>query len=245
MPVASLHIARYDLPTALRSAAGVWRRRAEFESTPGLAVGALLNTADFWTLPSPKFTPRRYAMLCCWDDDEALDGFLAESPLLAAFHRGASETWHARIEPATVIEGRWRGWPDPSAELQPLADDEPVCVMTYGRVRLSQTWTFWTANARVIRQVRQSPAVLGYVGLADHIGIASTFSVWRSLAEAREFAYGAGDHAPVVRPSRTVPWLRDRFFARFRPLASAGTIDGRDPVGEALARDLAAAPSRG
>ena len=54
-----------------------------------------------------------------------------------------------------------------------------------------------------------------------------------------------GDHAPVVKPSRTVPWLEDRFFARFRPLSSAGTIDGRDPVGEALSRDLAAAPSRG
>jgi hypothetical protein len=43
----------------------------------------------------------------------------------------------------------------------------------------------------------------------------------------------------------TVAWLENRFFARFRPLSSAGTIDGRDPVAEALARDLAAAPARG
>ena len=245
MPVASLHIARYDLPTALRSAVGVWRRRADFEKTPGMAVGALFNTADFWVLPSPKFTPRRYAILCGWEDEDALDEFLAGSPLLEAFHRGASETWHAKLEPATVIEGQWRGWPDEGAELRPLEEDDPVCVMTYGRVRPTQTWTFWRANGRVVREARENPAMLGWIALADRIGTASTFSVWRSVAEAKAFAYGPGDHAPVVKPSRTVPWLENRFFARFRPLSSAGTIGGRDPVAEALSSDLAAVPSPG
>jgi hypothetical protein len=245
MPVASLHIARYPLPTALRSAVHVWLRRADFENTPGLAIGALFNTADFWTLPSPKFNLRRYAILCCWEDEAAFDTFMDGSPLIEAFHRGASETWHAKLEPATVLEGQWRGWPDESAELTPLEDDDPVCVMTYGRVPIRQTWTFWRANGIVVRQARENPAMLGWLGLADRMGTASTFSVWRSVAEAKTFAYGPGDHAPVVRPSRTVPWLENRFFARFRPLSSAGTINGRDPVAEALSRNLAAAPSRG
>jgi hypothetical protein len=236
--VASLHVARYGLATAMRSALGVRLRRDELERTPGLVAGALFLTADFWTvpIPGPKATLRRNALFCCWEDEDALDTFLRESPVFDAFKRDAGETWHVRLEPAGITEGRWREWPADTSEIVPVADDEPVCVMTYGRVRPRHWLTFWSANARVVGYANEQPGMLALLGMADRIGVASTFSFWRSTREAKRFAYGRGTHAPIVAPSRTVPWFDDRFFARFRPLQTSGTLDGRDPLADLLAK---------
>jgi spheroidene monooxygenase len=236
----SLHVARYGLANAVRSALGVRLHDGELEQTPGLVAGALFVTANFWTaaVPGPKPTPRRNALFCCWETQRALDEFVRTSPIFESFKRNASETWHVTLELAAITEGRWREWPATPPRLTAVDDDDPVCVMTYGRVRPRHWVTFWGANARVVRQASGEPGMLALMGMADRPGVASTISFWRSLREAKRFAYGRGDHAPIVRPSRTVPWFEERFFARFRVLASRGSFGGVDPFGE-----LRAAPA--
>ena len=64
-----------------------------------------------------------------------------------------------------------------------------------------------------------------------HLAIArSTFSLWRSQGDAVRFAYGEGEHGPIQRQAQEADWGRDYFFARFRPVSSSGTWDGRDPL---------------
>jgi len=46
-----------------------------------------------------------------------------------------------------------------------------------------------------------------------------------------EYAFGrAGSHQAAVRVDRANPFHRESAFVRFRPYASRGTWDGRDPL---------------
>jgi spheroidene monooxygenase len=58
----------------------------------------------------------------------------------------------------------------------------------------------------------------------------------------REYAFGRdGPHQAAVRADRAHPFQHEQAFVRFRPLASAGSWDGRDPVAELIQASPAAA----
>lgn len=211
------------------------RRRDELARIPGVGAAHLFMTTELTPVLGGRPTPRRWALFCGWDRDVGLDPFLEGSPLLRAFTRGAREVWHVTLEPVRLVSGSWRGWTPSVDGTEPMEGDEPLVVMTYGRLRWRYVPTFLINNRRVVVHAWRQPGLLAQLGLSDTARTASTFTVWRSQADAVRFAYGSGDHKPVIRPSRDTPWADDYFFARFRPLASKGTWKGRDPVADALA----------
>jgi len=142
----------------------------------------------------------------------------------------ARESWHARLQPVRLTSGSWRGWQPQANGAEPLANDEPVAVITYGVLRPRYVPAFLWNNRKAVRHAARSDGLLARIGLMDRIRTASTFSLWRSQGEMVRFAYGPGNHKPVVSVSKNTPWAHDYFFARFRILASEGSWNGRDPL---------------
>lgn len=194
---------------------------------PGMTYAEPAFTAPLGRrLPRPN--PGRAALIAAWDEDGALDSFLANHPCGELFAPG----WHVRLEPLRCF-GSWPEMPGlPTREL-PVADEEPVAALTLGRLRILRTRPFLKAGAPAERDAVRNPAVLASSGLARlaRPRLVSTFSIWRSAAAMREYAFAEdGSHQAAVRADRARPFHHRSAFVRFRPYASSGSWDGRDPL---------------
>ena len=207
-------------------------QRLLFQRLDPAAIPGMTYAEPTMTGPLGKRPPRprlgRLGLIAAWDDDAAIDRFLADHP----FGKQVAGGWHARLEPQRCF-GSWAGMPGlPKKEL-PMSDDEPAVALTLGRLRALRIRPFLKASGPAERDAVGNPAVAAATGLTRPARprLVSTFSVWRSAGAMREYAFGKdGPHQAAVRADRARPFQHEQAFVRFRPYASQGSWDGRDPV---------------
>jgi len=224
-----LHVARFNPVEAARLVARIPRLHREFDRMPGVVVARIFVTANFWPPIVGYPTPRRYALLCAFEDGSARASF-AESSAAHGFLGAASEQWRLGLEPAARPVGAWRGWhPDP-AGVERLAPDEPVAVMTYGLVKPRHALRFVAATRRVAKASMCQEGLVTRFALFDQMWSMCTFSLWRSKGDALRFAYAPdGLHKTYLQPWRE-SWGSQSFFVRFRVIDSVGSGAGIVPV---------------
>lgn len=205
------------------------RARPVAKTTPGLRYAALMATSPLGDSRLPRPTSSRIALFSAWENERALDGFLAEHPLALALAR---DGWRARLQP-THIYGAWPELGQLVGHQPAIADDEPAAVLTLGRLRLSQAARFLRASAAAERLAAADSAMLRGTGMARPPALVATFSLWSTSAAMRAYASGrAGrEHRDAVSAHAARPFHRHSAFLRFRPYDSAGTWDGNDPLG--------------
>ena len=204
-------------------------RPLDAASVPGMAYAETVFVADLGRR-LPKARPGRIALIGAWEDDDALDRFLAEHP----FGERLAGGWHVRLEPLHRF-GSWAGLDQLPMSDSPAADEEPVVALTLGRLRLSRTRAFLKAARPTERDAIGNPAVRAVTGFGRVTPprLVSTFTVWRSFAAMHEYAFGKdGSHQAAVKVDRAKPFHRESAFIRFRPYASAGRWDGVDPLSD-------------
>jgi hypothetical protein len=232
--VATMHLAQ------LRPAAAVRALRAVPQPTAvdGLRWADIGAGANFGrgVLPAPALG--RTALLALWDDDAAIDAFFAgQHPVAETFRSG----WSVRMEPLRQT-GTIAGMPQLVDAEQPVDDAEPVAVLTYGHTRYRTLKPFLQSNQGATIGALDSPALLAATGLARPPRMVGTFSLWRTAAEMKEYAYRqAGGHAGAMRDHARVNFHHEALFARFRPYRSAGLWNGCDPLADVAS---AGAPAR-
>lgn len=220
--IASVHIAELSPRASIRAL----RSTPDPAATPGLRYADVLTGAPLSASLLPKPAPGRVGLVAVWDDDAAIDRFLDGHPLARVLSSG----WHARLEPLRATTNGWAGMPPLVGEEQPVSDDEPVAVLTYGRLNVRRAYRFLRASAPAEGEALDHPALLASTGLARPPRLVATFSLWRSAAGMREYAYRGGGHTAAMRDMRRREFHSEYLFARFRPYATHGTWDGRDPL---------------
>jgi hypothetical protein len=204
-------------------------RRPDVPHTPGLIYADPVTTAPLSARPLPRPAPGRVGLIAAWEDDAALDRFLREGPWAEQLAGG----WHVRLQPLRVF-GSWAQMPDLPSRQLPVDDAEPVAVLTLGRLRLSRARPFLRSAAAAEAAAVGDEAMVASTGLARPPRLVSTFSIWRSAGEMRRYAFGkSGAHQAAVKADRQRPFHRESAFIRFRPYASHGSWDGRDPLATA------------
>jgi hypothetical protein len=208
-----------------RASVAMLRARPATAEVPGLRyaetmIGAQLGGA---LLPRPQLG--RVGLLAAWDDEEALERFLVGHPLA----RRLADGWHVRLQ---RVFGAWSALPDLPTQELPVDANEPVAVLTLGRLRLSNAARFLRANAPAAGQAVANPALLAGTALARPPGLVATFSLWRSASAMRAYAYGdAGEgHRDAIRANRARAFHHESAFVRLRPLGAHGVWDGREPL---------------
>ncbi len=199
---------------------------------------ARVDGLHFWRLmgtgrssdTGPGADLRRTALFALWDDEAALDQFLADHPIPRRWD-GAGEAWHVRLR-ALGGHGRWRGV-DPLDGMERGQRDRAVAVITRADVRLRSSRAFGRAGREVDTELHAAGGLIDVVGIGEApIGRLATFSLWESMADLREFAYRMPRHQQVIQETRDGDWYAEELFARFEPYGSAGTWNGRDPLAD-------------
>ncbi|MFE7298254.1 spheroidene monooxygenase [Streptomyces sp. NPDC057579] len=221
--IVSLHISELGI-SGTRAALG---RSPQPGKVPGLRFATTTLTGALAAGP-PRLRPGRAALLASWDDDTALDRFLAEDPLAGRLAGG----WQVRLRPVQVL-GAWSPLPvetDPGATLSD--EDGPVAVLTLGSLRLRRAVPFLRANSRAAGRAAADPSMLTAIALARPPRFVATFSIWQNVSAMSRYAYGTAhpQHKEVVREHRAQPFHHQAAFVRCRPYGARGTLGGSEPT---------------
>jgi len=217
--IVSVHIAEQGVRRSL----GLLRRGRRPLDAPGVRYSEAAGLVPL-AAKAPPLPPRGTILISSWDDDEALDRFLAANPI---------DGYHVRMR-ATRIVGAWPDMPGLPTEEEPMDPNEPAAVLTLGRPRGRTFLRFMRTSRPAEKLARSHPALVAGTAAARLPRFVATFSIWRTVSEMRDYALGRPDpgHLKAIKANRATPFHHQDAFVRFRPYASSGTWDGRDPLAQ-------------
>jgi hypothetical protein len=226
--LASVHIADVGVRKGL--ALALLRGAPKPGAVPGLRSADIGLAAPLGPQLVARPSPGRVALIAFWDDDEDLDRFLNTHPVAAKLAGG----FQMRLAPLR----RWGTWPGVDDDIptgRAVDHDGPAAVLTLGRWRWSQVPRFLRTSRHASGRAAQSPGLLWGTALANPPFV-STCSLWESSRALTTYAYGMREpeHSNAIDADKVKPFHHQSAFIRFRPYASHGHLDGRNPLPDSL-----------
>ncbi len=171
---------------------------------------------------------RRLAMFAEWEDESALERFLAEDDL----GRRLGDGWHVRLQYLRRYGevAALAGLPVQAGRSDP---DEPIVAVTLARLKLPELPRFLKWGRPVERLVAHHPGTTFATAAMRPPRTFSTFTIWRSVRAMTDMVHGRSAvpqperHAVAMAEQHRRDFHHESAFMRFRPLSEHGTWEGR------------------
>ncbi len=189
-----------------------------------------------------KPSASRQGMFCVFDNDTAIDAFLASHALIQGYRAHAAEFFSVRLR-ATSARGSWSGMKPFEGASAPPDDGavapSPVAALTRASIRPGRAVRFWRYAPPAEVSLGQAPGCMLAVGLGEApVFRQATFSIWTSAASMDAYAR-RGAHQEAIRASAAGSYFTESMFVRFTPYDAQGIWHGR---GVPLGREAVSAP---
>jgi len=201
----------------------------DLKTTRGLQFWKLLGSGEGGGF-SLKPDWSRYALLSVWENAQVADEFFQESKLMRKYKAHAAEIWTIRLLP-TRSHGNWSGQNPFEPTVNAPDESSPVAVLTRATIHFTKLRRFWSYVPATSREIERAAGLIASIGIGEAPFLRqATFSLWRSEKDMKTFAYKSAVHAEVIKLTRAENWYREELFARFVPVSSEGTWNGRNPL---------------
>jgi hypothetical protein len=172
------------------------------------------------------FTPRdadinRWGFLVVIEDDRlaALD----QSKILKKWRRFSDSEYRILLDPISS-HGRWSKR-EPFEVRENTATDGKIAAITRARIKASHTSRFFASVPPVTSSLHGSDGLLAAIGIGEApIGLQGTFSLWKSAADLRTFAYKGQAHTKAIADTEKYQWYAEELFARFSVREERGSM---------------------
>ncbi len=110
-----------------------------------------------------------------------------------------------------------------------------IAVLTRASIRPSKMTAFWKHVGSAASALTDAPGFVASVGIGEVPWLKqATFSVWKSKALMKDYAYKSRQHQQVIQKTRKENWYSEEMFVRFSILWTTGTLRGRNVVKELI-----------
>lgn len=203
--------------------------RFRLQRAPGLRFFKMLGSGHdggFGLKPSAS----RQGMFCVFENDAAIDAFLASHVVVQGYRARAAEFFSVRLR-ATSARGSWsRMQPFEGVGARPddgVTVPSPVAALTRASIHPGRALRFWRHAPPAEVSLGQSPGCLLAVGLGEAPVLRqATFSIWSHAAAMDAYAR-RGAHQDAIRASVGGSFFSESMFVRFVPYDAQGTWHGR------------------
>lgn len=174
---------------------------------------------------------RQWGLLAVWQTHEDFDMFYKRSYIASWWKLFGVERWTILLDPLQS-HGKWDG-KEPFGKPDVSDYTGPIAVLTRATIRLNKLKNFWSNVDEVADLMTTAKGYITSFGIGEApLYRQATFSIWESLDDVKAFAYQSREHSEVIKKTRTENWYKEELFARFKPIATFGTIKGQDPLSD-------------
>jgi len=209
-----------DIPFALLSMA---LDRINSRKFTGISFSKLLGTGTgrTFTVSDADLTRWGFVVVIEKDQLEAFDN----SQIVNRWRQRSRSEFRALLSPLSS-HGLWAKQ-NPFDFVQPLRNpDSQIAAITRARIKWNKNLTFWRAVPPVVTDLHASPGLIAAIGIGEApIGLQGTFSLWKSAAALRDFAYKGQAHQRAIAQTQSIGWYSEELFARFEVLELRGSIE--------------------
>ncbi|HEV7347968.1 hypothetical protein [Telluribacter sp.] len=229
-PVATYTLLHFPLRHIRWALARMGERRLTLTPPPGAIFSRMLGCGLHGFSPLPDL--RLYALVASWESTEAALHFF-NSGYFAPYTAHTTEHYTVLMAPLQS-HGQWDGVnPFTTSAPTVASPEDPLLVLTRATIHTRKLLDFWRHVPQARAGLQDSPGLLYAQGIGENpFTQQATVSIWKNSDSVKQFAYQRTAHKDIVRLTRERNWYREELFARFVPLATQGTMEGKDMLEE-------------